>query len=310
LDPLLLQPEMKVALDGPRYRAERPVLPIISYLLGRGKTTLVLQVYAIVNFVFWYLLLVGLLSYTKAQSLRDYLCISAIMLGYGVLMSILRALTDLPAATIGFYGLTMEGLMGSVLIACAILTKPSSLLFALPHLGAAFSVSLRYLYRWAIVVLIPAAWMLYIIWALPPSKPGPGNFSWPGLGLAHQVGIFFERVMVFPVRYSIILEFLTVLFDLACLLSLLVQVVYFVFQRNFGCRWWWLGAGFSVLYLFLNHSVLEEPIAFARAVIPLTLAFNLCLRNETPGVFRLYFFWGNIGLTWIWLRPTLDLIPF
>jgi hypothetical protein len=308
LDPLLLRIAGTTVVDAPRYRSERPVLPMLSYLLGLGQTTYVLQVYAVLNLVFWYLLLAGLLWYLKAQSLRDYLCISAIMLGHGVLTSILRALTDLPAATFGFFGLTVDGLLGSFLITCAILTKPTALLFAIPHLGSTISRK-RYLYRWAIILLIPAAWMLYIRWVTPPEGNPLTNFNWPGLDVGRQIITFFQALAQFPIFSHGILNGLSYVFDLASIFSLLVQVVYFAFHCNLRSIWWWVGAGFSIIFIFLSHNVMVEQTAFVRAVGPLTIAFNLCLKNETRGVYRLYFFSGNIGLSWIWLKPLLALLP-
>jgi hypothetical protein len=307
LDPLLHRITGTPVLDAPRYRAERPVLPMLSYLLGLGKTTYILQIYAVLNLLFWYILLAGLLGYLKAESMRDYLCISAVMLGYGPLASILRALTDLPAMTFGFFGLTIDGLLGSALIACAILTKPSSLLFAIPHLSTSFSKELRYLYRWAIILLIPAAWMLYIIGRTPPEGNPLTNFDWPGVDVTNQIITYIKSLAQYPVGNHPAMQVLSSAFNLASIFSLLIQVLYFAWHFNFRSTWWWIGTGFSVLFIFLSHAVMVEPVAFVRVLFPLTLAFNLCLRNETRGVYTLYFFPGNVALSWIWLSPLLAL---
>src|SRR4051794_5369970 len=56
-DPLLLNPELKPALDLPSYRARRIVLPVLAWCAGLGKPAWILQCYSVANLFFWYLLL-------------------------------------------------------------------------------------------------------------------------------------------------------------------------------------------------------------------------------------------------------------
>ena len=53
LDPLLLDPQLHVALDNPPYRAQRILLSWIAWLLGLGKPFWILNAYAAINLIFW-----------------------------------------------------------------------------------------------------------------------------------------------------------------------------------------------------------------------------------------------------------------
>src|SRR5215471_20438463 len=56
IHPSLRAPGLRESLDVPAYRAMRPFLPWLSYLAGFGRPFWILQMYALGNLVFWYLL--------------------------------------------------------------------------------------------------------------------------------------------------------------------------------------------------------------------------------------------------------------
>ena len=59
-----------------------------------------------------------------------------------------------------------------------------------------------------------------------------------------------------------------------------------------------MGAGFAVMLFFLTPAVLVEQIASTRTMLPLALAFNLCLAEQRGAVFWCFFVAGNAGLLW------------
>ena len=63
LHPSLRGKDIANALDNPAYRARRIGLPVLAMSLGLGRTAWVLNIYSMLNFVFWLLLLVLLLRF-------------------------------------------------------------------------------------------------------------------------------------------------------------------------------------------------------------------------------------------------------
>ena len=63
-------------------------------------------------------------------------------------------------------------------------------------------------------------------------------------------------------------------------------------------RWWRLGAPFALLFPLLGAPVLAEQIAYCRALLPLTLGFNLLLLREGWLRAGAWYLLGNIGMAW------------
>ena len=89
-------------MDNPLYRSRRIGLPLLAYCLGLGKPAWILQVYSLLNVVFWLLLLAVLGRCFGFQRPRDILLAIAMLWSTGTLTSIEHSLTDLPAAVLGF----------------------------------------------------------------------------------------------------------------------------------------------------------------------------------------------------------------
>ena len=100
LDPLLSRDDLKQALDAPSHRARRIGLSFFAFCLGLGKPLWILQVYALLNVVFWLLLLGAVCKFTGYKRGRDFLLLIAVLWSTGTLTSIARALTDFPAAAL------------------------------------------------------------------------------------------------------------------------------------------------------------------------------------------------------------------
>ena len=102
LDPTLSDPALVPAIDNVAYRARRIALPALAWLLGAGQSAWVIHVYALLNTVFWLLLAVCLLRHVRWQlNLRSLALLVACLWTAGTLVSLERALTDLPAAALG-----------------------------------------------------------------------------------------------------------------------------------------------------------------------------------------------------------------
>jgi hypothetical protein len=81
--------------------------------------------------------------------------------------------------------------------------------------------------------------------------------------------------------------------------TLLVQcgyMLYMLLKRRVNSPLWRVGAAFAVLFLILGPAVMVEQLAYTRAMLPLTLVFNLLIIRETPPNFLFWFITGNAGL--------------
>ncbi len=294
VDPGLGNPGLARALDNPTYRARRIFLPALSYLIGLGIPNLAVQVYAVINLVFFGLLLGTLIYFTKPKTLKDYLVIMAISWTSGVIVSIARALTDLPASALALLAAFLQGTGALPLFASAILCKETSVLsilsiawpfpFGPKNIGNA-------LLRILIVVIPFAGWVLYVNNRLGSGLAmGIQNFEIPFWALAKHLwetgidlGASVNKITVF--------EFLAPI-------SLLIQALYLVIKPRLNSPIWRMGIGFAVLLFFLGGSVWVQQLNFTRSVLPLTIAFNLLLAHPDEKHFGLWFISGNLGLAW------------
>ena len=306
IDPLLKNPQLQKALDLPGYRAERIFLPAVAYLAGFGKPSIIVQVYALLNLLFWFLLLFGLVHYLHASTVRDYLCILATVFTTGALISVQRALTDLPAAALGFYASALSGTAAWMIISMAILTRQTSVMFLLRFAwplpkDRAEVISLAI--RVALVIAPLFLWLVYIHYTFGPSFQNYGHFGWPFRDWALYVYTNWKALSVTPLK----LDFGSVgtwgwrLFEFLAPLSTMVQVCYFAIWRSPRCAYWRMGVGFAVMFIFLASSVFVEQIAFCRVVLPMTIAFNIGLMRQRGYTFAFNFLAGNLGFAWAFI---------
>ena len=85
----------------------------------------------------------------------------------------------------------------------------------------------------------------------------------------------------------------------AALLSLTVQIVYLIARARPRNPWWRLGIAYAVLLVSVSPAVWEgNPGAATRAILPLTLAFNMLLPST-----RSFWAWllaGNLTTLLAW----------
>ncbi len=309
LDPSLLDPAFDNALDLPAYRARRIGLPALAFAAGLGKPRWILQVYALSNLFFWFVLSGTFVWLRKPRTVPALLCLCAVLLGNGVLASMERSLIDLPAAALILAGQLVGSWGGCALLAGALLTRETSLLaapgfldFRRPRDAAAWKKGLVML---AVVVVPLAAWLVDVRLRFGASQDAvtPYNFSLPLEAMtAHFVdklefcfrdgfGAFARRSGPFGWWYrdDALNEALTIL-------SLCGQGLYLGLRRDFGCAFWRIGVCYVALGCVLGGAVWVEASAAARVLLPMTICFYLRLARERPGWFWPFFLVGSLAI--------------
>jgi hypothetical protein len=306
LDPLLKNPLLNKALDNPGYRAQRMMLPTLAYLLGIGKPVVIVQIFALLNLVFWFMLLFGLVHYLHACTPRDYLCVLATVFTTGALISVQRSLTDLPAATLGFFASALSGTSACLMMAMAILTRETSALFLLKFawpLPKDRREVTALTFRAALVMAPLVLWLVYVHYSFGSSFQDTGAFGWPFRGWALHVYTNWKALTRTPFKFDLnsMINWEWRLFELLAPLSAMVQACYFAIWRSPRCAYWRMGVGFAVMFIFFTPVIFEEQIGFCRIVLPMTIAFNIGLMRQQGSAFAFNFFAGNLGLVWAFI---------
>lgn len=313
LVPFLNKKVLDQVIDAPSYRSRRIGMPALANLLSFGNEKWVLPIYAFLPFVFWLVLAYFLFRSSINCSWQGSLVTIAILCSSGTLISIARALPDLPAlvltyaAAIGSAG----GILSLCLMALAILFKETSLLSipailtisCLPKYTCLIKNALK-----GIAVVLPfVVWLIYKYTIFGWDKSmGTDNFSIPGVALYHAV---IENILfLVNLDHWLPLEAIPNSF---ALISLIVQAVYLFVKSNHKSAVWCLGIGFALLLPFLGRAVLEDVHAYTRVMLPLTLAFNLLLAENrvfmSKNAFTLWFALGNLGLSGAVIQVTAAL---
>ncbi len=279
LDPLLRSQEFEKILDTPEYRARRILTPATATLLGLGNPWWTLQAYALLNVFCWFVL--GWILYRQIGTSGGLAFARWLgcMFSMGVLDSVRQSLVDLPALvllTMAVAAYTKPHPAQSALwLALANLAKETSLVGAIALHCDVFSRP----FSWSRVALsllacaLPLAlWSLYLQqrFSGAPAGGGLGNFSWPLHGLLIQAKYSLCEVSLgnFDGRYS---------FSLIAMAGLLTQACILWRNPRLQSPWWRIGAAYSFLLIFLSSWVWSGYWATCRAVLPMTIAFNLLL---------------------------------
>ncbi|MGO9245643.1 MAG: hypothetical protein ACLP0A_04430 [Verrucomicrobiia bacterium] len=303
IDPTLRNPHLKDGLDLPEYRSTRILLPALAYVGGAGNPCRIIQVFGVLNLLFWLLLVFGMVRYLRPSTVREYLCVVAAVLTSGAMFSVARSLTDLPAATLAFYSAALSGTAAAATMALALLTKETFVL-SLPRLmwplnrdrpaigGMAAQL--------AVAVLPLAVWYLYTHLHFGFQKFDVPNTSWPGAGLVD----YLRRAWHHWYPNRILSPRLSQ--ELLAPISLIVQVGYLLWRHDFKSPYWRMGIGFAFGFLILSPDVFIDQYSFTRDALPLTLAFNIGLMKEKRARFLFWFIAGNVGL----LSGTREMLLF
>jgi hypothetical protein len=279
LDPLLRGPELGKVIDAPSYRARRILTPAAAAVLGLGNPWWTLQAYALLNVLCWFTL--GWLLHRRIDP-GDRLAFArwaGCMFGIGVLDSVRESLVDLPALLL--LALAADACTqtrpyrSAVWLALANLAKETSLLGALA-LHCDKSLSPFPWRRTGLTLLVStlplALWSLYVQhrFAGAAGSAGLGNFTWPLLGILGQAKLSLREVSLgnLDSRYT---------FGLVAIGGLLTQAWTLWRSPRLHSPWGRIGAAYSLLLVFLSPWVWSGYWAACRAVLPMTIAFNLLL---------------------------------
>lgn len=302
LDPALRDPTTTAALDVPSYRARRILIPATAAVMAGGNPWWTLQVYALLNVACW-LGLAWILH--RVLGTADWIAFArwaGCLFSMGVLESVRQSLVDLPAALFLTLAILVReqglGSRSTLWLALANLTKESSLLGAaalnLDSLRWPF-LSLKKALSLVLVMLPLVGWSMYVAWQLPSSAAtsGQGNFTWPFLGIGLQIKACLTEIAAgnWDGRFTM---------GLFAIVGLGVQAGVLWRTRNFKSSWWRVGAAYALLGLFLSSWVWSGYWAACRALLPMTLAFNLLLPGNTRSFWPLWILGNGAILHAIW----------
>jgi hypothetical protein len=272
------------ALDSTSYRSRRILLPLVVHALGLGRPAWVIQIYALANLI-CLLVLAGLLArwWFPPTSLHNAIAWLGTLLGAGMIGSLTHSLTDGPALLVVAVGARLveqnRALLGAAVLGAAGLCRETSVLAAgvfvpgrgqrgaWPRAAAA-----------ALLCVAPTA-----LWAAAVSHhygggAGSRAFAPPFVGLAGKLGEIGRGLRA----AGFDLDARTELF---AVIALATQAGLVLLRPRVDLVWWRIGAAFALLSTVLGPAVWEKsPCAATRAVLPLTLAFNVLAPRTRRGL--------------------------
>ncbi len=294
LRPALRDPALNTALDNATIRARRIGLPFIAYCLGMGDSGRILRVYALLNVVFWCFLVFLIMYYVGCSHYRNFQLAIALLWTTGTLISITRALTDLPALVLALSAIyiSRNWILSALLMACSGLTKETSILCYAAGPENNGNRSIKQLTLAILLAIIPViCWYLYLRSSLEHTSMGFYNFTWPFWGFINKLITANENLGNRIGIYN--------LFEIASPICILCQIIYLCKKPLLSSNLWLLGAGFIPLFIFMGAPVWEDQIGFTRILLPITFAFNLLIHKYEKGKnYIAWYFAGNIGMFW------------
>lgn len=281
------------ALDMPAYRWRRILMPLVAHVLGMGHPWWTLQVYALLNPLCWVAYGWLLLRWYPHRTLRHVWGWTACCLSMGALESIRASLSGLPSTVLLMVAIVFleqkKQWRSSLCISLAALARETSALGAvllLPTARPGFS-DLRKLILQGLIVVVPV--LAWIVWLHQNASGGGGmnNFNWPLLAMIEAFSSSLDhlgRGDYDSGRYH---------GTLIALFSLSVQFAYIASRPRPCDLWWRIGAVYALMLPFLDTEVWHGYWAVCRTVLPMTLAFNMLLRDN-PGRYS-YWAWSLAG---------------
>jgi len=279
LDPSLRDPELAQVIDTPAYRARRILLPALAALLGLGNPWWTAQAYALLNVLAWLLFARLLHRHIGGDDWIAYARWIGCVFSMGVLESVRQSLVDLPALLLLLLAVEAQSRTrfgpATWWLTLGNLTKETSLLSALALQGDFSADKLpwrRILTSLGVCTLPLAAWALYVRHRFPAATDvnSLGNFTWPLLGLLDHLKICVTAIFSGNLdgRYSM---------GLLSAVGFLIQILMLWRAPLPRSAWWRIGAVYSLLFVFLSPWIWLGYWAACRALLPMTVAFNLLL---------------------------------
>jgi hypothetical protein len=292
--------ELVRALDAPAYRERRILLPLIAHAVGLGRPALIIQLFALAN-LFCMALLAALLArwWFPPTGVDNLIRWAGILFGAGLVVSATRSLTDGPALLLIALGarqlergragaaaiaLGLAGLVRETSVLCAAALWPSARSpFGEPTFAARNRAALA-----TIVCIGPVALWTAILFKHYGHLGGLHNVAPPFFALpakARELADVWRTHGFNPaVRDELLLA-----------ATLAVQIGFLIARPQPQQPWWRIGASFAAFAAFLGWPVWEGfPSAAARALLPVSLAFNRLVPRTRRGLLLLVV--GNLGL--------------
>lgn len=317
LDPLLTEPaDLQAACDAPSYRAQRMLLPALAYVIGAGQPRWILPAYALLNLGFWLLLLVVLLRRARLTPFgaRAALAVAGICLSFGVTESMAQSLPDLPAAALLLVAVLAGPMRGSLAVAAAGLARNTGVLGLAGLLTIRLDrESLSRNLKATLLAIVPVAlWYGYVVRRLGVhSFWGQDNIGWPLVAFIERFGRAVAEADLTRLtlgNLAALLAYDQPAHELIAMVSLAIQAAYLLALAPRGRGAGWpaplvrVGLAFAVLAACLGSNVWYSTEAAARALLPLTVAFNLLLAQRRRALFVPLFVLGNLHSVYsVWM---------
>jgi hypothetical protein len=300
LDPLLRDPQLQVALDGPAYRSPRILMSWLAWLGGMGRPSWILNVYVALNPVFWVAFAVMLAFLFRPHGWAGFAGFAAMLMTCGIIESMQGALTDFPGFVFLTLAMMVGGAGGAGLLALASLSREPNLagLFALWEFRPPWSDAARRNLALSLIAGVPLAlWLAYVLsrFPSPAATFTGGNFAWPMQGIMAKLGeVSVSLAAGLPGRgwFSGLIEN-KALHAVLTILSVLTQCTFLLVHREWNSRIWRAGVIFVPYFFCISYYSWEDHFTVTRHALPITLAFNLVLALRARRAWPVWFLLGN-----------------
>jgi hypothetical protein len=300
LDPLLRDPQLKIALDNPSYRSRRILLPWLAWLGGFGHPVWILNVYVALNLVFWIGFAAMMIVLFRPHGWVGLAGFAAMLMTCGIIESMRGSLTDFPGFVLLTLAMMVGGAGGAGILALSALTREPNIIgivglwdYRPPWLTAAK----RNLILGLIAGLPTALWFAYVLWRFPPKESiAGGNLAWPLQGIMAKLGEFSVHAVNGDIHWGQWYSELYRSESLHALLTIIAtvtQCIYLLTHREWNNRIWRAGAIFVPYFLCISFIPWESHFTITRHALPITLAFNLILAMSARRGWLVWFLLGN-----------------
>ena len=298
LDPLVRDPDFDRAMDLAPFRARRILFSWTAYLAGFGRPAWILEIYALQNVVAWLLLAGVLVWWVPPTTVKGLAVWAACLFSHGLLWSVRFALLDGPSLLLTVLAVrlaeTGRPVASAALVGVNGLGRETNLLGALTlPLPRALRGWIRLAGMGILVVLPLLIWEDYLrsIYRSTIAAGADLQTTRPVEALIYSLGSVLRSVgragLFSPAGQNL------------CIIApLVVQGLYLAVRPRPSSAWWRVGVGYLLLMLVLDRVLLDPGTgALTRVMLPLTVAFNVLLAQESrPSRLIPWFFAGNLHL--------------
>lgn len=280
LDPLMQNGDLDESVDNLPYRARRILLPALAHVIGFGRPTGVLNIFAFLNIVSWAALALLLLRWFPPTSINHTVRWLGVMFSTGMCSSVSMALVDGPCLL--FLALALRWIeerrpkLAAFSLALGGLVKETTLL----GIGLLAPVNWRIFSHWprailaGIVTILPLGiWVIFIFHRFSDQTnqgAGAGNFSLPLVAMGQKL----QELTVELASGG--LPWATWGISMACLMSVFVQAVFVITRWRWTQPAWRLTVSFALLAFVIGPGNWNGyPGGASRSLLPLLLGFNL-----------------------------------